>query len=103
MRDIGAGGKRRYKCGDAAKERSLQDGLHPVYAAYRAGGLEQSKADVQINLMDTAINQGADAIFLQPVDSVGIGPAIKKARAAGIPVITLNIDSTESTVSSGGK
>ena len=23
VRDIGAGGKRRYKCGDAAKERSL--------------------------------------------------------------------------------
>ena len=55
----------------------------------------QGKADVQINLMDTAINQGTDAIFLQPVDSVGVGPAIKKARAAGIPVITLNIDSTE--------
>ena len=46
----------------------------------------QGKADVQINLMDTAINQGIDAIFLQPVDSVGVGPAIKKARAAGIPV-----------------
>jgi ribose transport system substrate-binding protein len=55
----------------------------------------QGKADVQVNLIDTAINQGTDAIFLQPVDSVGVGPAINKARTAGIPVITLNIDSTE--------
>jgi len=55
----------------------------------------QSKVDVQINLMDNAITQGVDAIFLQPVDSVAVGPSIKKAKEAGIPVITLNIDSTE--------
>ena len=52
----------------------------------------QAKADVQISHMTTAINQGVDVIFLQPVDSVGIGPSIKKAREAGISVITLNID-----------
>lgn len=55
----------------------------------------QAKSDVQISLIDTAISQGVDAIFLQPVDSVGVAPSIKKARDAGIPVITLNIDSTE--------
>jgi len=55
----------------------------------------QNKADNQINLMDTAISQGVDVIFLQPADSVGLGPSIKKAREAGIPVITLNIDATE--------
>ncbi len=55
----------------------------------------QSKVDVQIGLMDTAITQGVDAIFLQPVDSVAIGPSIKKATDAGIPVLTLNIDSTQ--------
>jgi len=55
----------------------------------------QGKVDVQISLMDTAITQGVDAIFLQPVDSVAVGPSIKKAKDAGIPVITLNIDSTE--------
>src|SRR5581483_260503 len=55
----------------------------------------QAKVDTQITLMDTAINQAVDAIFLQPVDSVAVGPSIKKAKDAGIPVITLNIDSTE--------
>jgi ribose transport system substrate-binding protein len=55
----------------------------------------QAKVDVQISLIDTAITEGVDAIFLQPVDSVAVGPSIKKAKEAGIPVITLNIDSTE--------
>jgi len=55
----------------------------------------QSKVDVQISLMDTAITQGVDAIFLQPADSVAIAPSIKKATDAGIPVLTLNIDSTQ--------
>jgi len=55
----------------------------------------QGKADVQINLIDTAVSQGVDAIFLQPVDSVAVGPSIKNAKDAGIPVITLNIDATE--------
>jgi ribose transport system substrate-binding protein len=55
----------------------------------------QNKAETQINLMNTAISQGIDCIFLQPADSVGLAPSIKKAKAAGIPVITLNIDATE--------
>jgi len=54
----------------------------------------QAKADVQISLMDTVINDGVNVIFVQPVDSVGIAPSIKKAGKKGIPVFTLNIDST---------
>ncbi len=49
----------------------------------------------QISMMNTAINQGVDAIFLQPADSVGVGPSIKKATAKGIPVITMNIDANQ--------
>jgi ribose transport system substrate-binding protein len=55
----------------------------------------QNSAATQINLMNTAIAQGVDVIYLQPADSVGLAPSIKKAKAAGIPVITLNIDATE--------
>jgi ABC-type sugar transport system substrate-binding protein len=54
----------------------------------------QAKADVQLSLMDTVINDKVHVIFVQPVDSVGLAPSIKKATRAGIPVITLNIDST---------
>ena len=55
----------------------------------------QNSPATQISLMDTSISQGVDCIFLQPADSVGLGPSIKKAREAGIPVITLNIGATE--------
>lgn len=55
----------------------------------------QNSAATQINLMNTAITQKVDAIFLQPADSVGLSPSIKAATKAGIPVITLNIDASE--------
>ena len=55
----------------------------------------QARVDRQIALMHTAINAGVNAIFLQPGDSLAVGPSIKKARDVGIPVITLNIDSAE--------
>lgn len=55
----------------------------------------QAKVDVQLTLMDTAISSGINVIFLQPGDSVAVGSSIKKAKRAGIPVITLNIDATE--------
>jgi ribose transport system substrate-binding protein len=55
----------------------------------------QNKVEVQASLMDTLISQGASVIFLQPIDSVALAPSIAKAKRAGIPVITLNIDATE--------
>jgi ribose transport system substrate-binding protein len=55
----------------------------------------QNKLEVQVSLMDALINQGASAIFLQPIDSVALAPSIAKAKRAGIAVITLNIDATE--------
>lgn len=36
------------------------------------------------------IAQGVDAILVTPSDAKGIGPAIKKANAAGIPVFAVN-------------
>lgn len=55
----------------------------------------QAKAEVQVSLMDVLINNETNIIFLQPVDSVALGPSIAKARRAGISVITLNIDAPE--------
>jgi ribose transport system substrate-binding protein len=55
----------------------------------------QADVNTQISLMDTLIAQNVNAIFLQPVDSVAVGPSIRQARDAGIPVITLNIDAVE--------
>jgi ABC-type sugar transport system substrate-binding protein len=56
----------------------------------------QNKVEVQVSLIDTLVEQGASVIFLQPIDSVALAPSIAKAKRAGISVITLNIDATES-------
>lgn len=53
--------------------------------------------DEQIQLVEQSITNKVDAIVLTPADSVGIVPAVQKANAAGIPVITPN------TKSAGGR
>jgi ribose transport system substrate-binding protein len=100
---------RAYAADKAYKMAFIQFQPHTVSTAWAKGIKEvldiqpgttfqlldgQAKADVQISLMDTVINDGVNVIFVQPVDSVGIAPSIKKAAKAGIPVFTLNIDST---------
>ena len=100
---------RAYAADKAIKMAFIQFQPHTVSTAWAKGIQEvlsiqpgttfqlldgQAKADVQISLMDTVINDGVNVIFVQPVDSVGIAPSIKKAAKKGIPVITLNIDST---------
>lgn len=44
----------------------------------------------QIQLVEQAITDGADAIMIAPADSTGIIPAIEKANQAGIPIATPN-------------
>lgn len=44
----------------------------------------------QIQLVEQAITDGADAILITPADSKGIVPAIEKANKAGIPIATPN-------------
>lgn len=44
----------------------------------------------QIQLVEQAITDGADAIMITPADSKGIVPAIEKANKAGIPIATPN-------------
>lgn len=44
----------------------------------------------QIQLVEQAITDEADAILITPADSTGIVPAIEKANAAGIPIATPN-------------
>lgn len=51
-----------------------------------------AKGDVslQIQQVDDFINQGADAIILNPVDTQGVMPIIKAAQNANIPLIFVN-------------
>ena len=51
-----------------------------------------ASVDTQVSIMDDLIEQKYDAIMLQCVDSAGLAASVDKAEAAGIPVITLNLD-----------
>lgn len=44
----------------------------------------------QIQLVEQAITDNADAILITPADSTGIIPAVEKANEAGIPIATPN-------------
>ncbi|WP_119310043.1 sugar ABC transporter substrate-binding protein [Cohaesibacter haloalkalitolerans] len=107
---IGESGKAMAAQDERVKMAFVQIQPHTVSSAWSVGLEEvlstqqtidyqqldgQNKVEVQVSLMDTLINEGAKVIFLQPIDSVALGPSIKKARRRGIAVITLNIDASE--------
>ena len=52
----------------------------------------QMKAETQVTMMDDFINQGYNAIILQPIDAAALTASVKKAESKGIHVITLNTD-----------
>jgi ribose transport system substrate-binding protein len=52
--------------------------------------LQTQNLEEQVRQMEDAIQKGVSAICIAPIDSEGIIPAIEKANAAGIPVITTN-------------
>ncbi|MEV7971557.1 substrate-binding domain-containing protein [Cellulomonas sp. NPDC089187] len=84
---------------------SLLTQTHPFYVAMKEAmedeatnqdiDLTVSIADQdlnrQISQVEDFVNQDVDVIVLSPVDSEGVAGAIKKADAAGIPVITVDI------------
>lgn len=52
----------------------------------------EASVDTQVQVMDELINQKYDAIILQATDASGLAASADKAEAAGIPVVTCNLD-----------
>ena len=52
--------------------------------------LQTQNLEEQVRQVEDAVQRKVDAIAIAPIDSEGIIPAIEKANAAGIPVITTN-------------
>lgn len=81
--------------------KDLEDGLRKASDQYgyellvTAGEFDLGKQSAQI---EDFITRKVDAIVVVPVDSRGIGPAIRKANAAGIPVFTSDIAAQEGDV-----
>jgi len=56
------------------------------------GQFEDAKGDiaVQVQQVENFINQGVDAIILNPVDTQGVKPMMEAAKRANIPLIFVN-------------
>jgi ribose transport system substrate-binding protein len=81
--------------------RDLEEGLKKEADNYQYQ-LVVASADFdlgkQVSQIEDFIARRVDAIVLCPVDSRGVGPAIRKANEAGIPVFTADIASQEGMV-----
>lgn len=49
----------------------------------------EGSVEKQVGIIENFINQGVSAILIDPIDKNAVVPAIEKATAAGIPVITM--------------
>ncbi|AZO41925.1 MULTISPECIES: sugar ABC transporter substrate-binding protein [unclassified Mesorhizobium] len=49
----------------------------------------EGSLEKQVSIIENFINQGVSAILIDPIDKNAVIPVIKKAAAAGIPVITM--------------
>lgn len=54
----------------------------------------QRTADKQVQQIETFISQKVDAIILNPCEVEASSPAVEKAKAAGIPVVNVNSETT---------
>ena len=71
--------------GDSMTEEARKNGFSVVVNDAASDVSEQSKH------IDAYIAQGVTAIVLNPADRLAIGPAIRKANDAGIPVFTCDL------------
>ncbi len=49
----------------------------------------EGSLEKQVSIIENFVNQGVSAILIDPIDKNAVIPAIQKATAAGIPVITM--------------
>jgi len=79
-----------------ALTQAWKTGVENVMKSYPGSTLQsfdaQMKAEIQVTLMDDLINQGYNAIILQPADAAALTASVRKAEGKGIHVITLNTD-----------
>jgi len=54
----------------------------------------EADVDVQISQVEDAITKGVQALVVAPTDASALNPAFDKAKAAGIPVLIIDSDTT---------
>ena len=68
---------------DATAMRSIIEREGNKYIPTNAGG----SAEQQLRDIEALVEQGVDALIIQPVDKEAIGPGVDRAAAAGIPIL----------------
>ncbi len=74
------------------------DGIEGVTSVQQAVNVKYSVKDpnsdpaVQVQMVNSMVDEGYDIIWLQPIDSAAIAAPVTRARNAGIVVITINIE-----------
>ncbi|MDA8409104.1 MAG: ABC transporter substrate-binding protein [Treponema sp.] len=74
-------------CFDAQKELRAQS---PKLSVTFLGPQSESNVNEEVNIVESAIDRGVKAIVLAPSDPDALIPAVKKAKAAHIPVIIID-------------
>ena len=74
-------------CYEGAVKASDELGIDFIY-----DGPTDGRVDRQIELIETFISDGVDAIIVSPNDSDTIVPTLQKAMEAGITVLTFDVD-----------
>lgn len=74
-------------CYDGAANASKELNIDFIY-----DGPTDGRVDRQIELIETFISDGVDAIIVSPNDSDTIVPTLQKAMEAGIAVLTFDVD-----------
>ena len=78
-----------------AKDAGKKAGVKFIELAAEKGELSK-----QLAIVEDMITRHVDAIAIAPVDSAGIAPAVKRALAAGIPVVAVDTNITGANVTS---
>lgn len=78
--------------GEVAKATAIELGYEATVAAHKGD------TNVESNLIDAAITNGAKAIILDPANADGSIGVVKKATEAGIPVFLVNAEINEAGV-----
>ncbi len=81
--------------GEVAKTTAEELGYEATVAAHKGD------TNVESNLVDAAITNGAKAIILDPANADGSIGVVKKAKEAGIPVFLVNAEINESGLAIG--
>lgn len=81
--------------GEVAKATAEELGYEATVAAHKGD------TNVESNLIDAAITNGAKAIILDPANADGSVGVVRKATEAGIPVFLVNAEINESGIAIG--